>query len=325
MSEVAELRLRMYITLFLVIAVAFAILVVLLGALGVSFLGIAVFAVLFFIMQWYVSPALLSHISHLKYVTKEEQPKLYNMVYVLASQAKVPMPRIAISPSKEPNAFVFGRSRKSATLVVHQGLLSMVTDDELYAVLAHEIGHLKHNDVVVMTFVAFIPMIAYFVAISSLFGGIGNSRNTGAYAALIGIFAFVAYFLSELLMLALSRTRELYADSYSADATKKPGDLASALAKITYSLSNTKPSTSAVARSFYIADSISAAKDVKGMEQYMKEIKKAFPDLNIERFRMALAHERTDPFSFFGSILTTHPPTYKRILMLAKMKEESKK
>ncbi|MGC8676147.1 MAG: zinc metalloprotease HtpX [Candidatus Micrarchaeia archaeon] len=322
-NAVAELRLKMYLTMFLVFAIGFAIFAILLSMLGFSSLGILVFALLFFLMQWYVSPVLLKHAAKLQYVTQQQEPKLYKMVSELVEQAKVPMPKIAISPAKDPNAFVFGRTRKSATLVVHKGLLDISTDDELYAVLAHEIGHLKHDDVVVMTFVAFIPMLAYYLAISFLFGGFTRSRNSGAYAALIGISAFFVYFLSELLMLALSRTREAYADAYSAQATHKPEDLASALAKITYSLSGSDSKTSSgVARSFYIADNLTARKDVKGIEKYMHEIEKAFPNLNLSGFRNAVEKERTDPFAFFGALFMTHPPTYKRILMLAKMKNE---
>ena len=320
-NAVADLRLRMYLTLFLVLAIGFGILFALLSLLGVSSIGILVFVALFFIIQWYVSPSLLAYAAKLKYVSKQEQPKLYSMVSELAEQAKVPMPRIAISPSREPNAFVFGRTRKSATLVVHQGLLSTVNDEELRAVLAHEIGHLKHNDVVVMTFASFIPMLAYYLAITFLFGGFSNNRNSGAYAALIGFFAFVVYFLSELLLYALSRAREAYADAYSAQATNKPEHLASALAKITYSLASTKHSNSGAIRSFYIADNLAAGKDAKLLDRYMAEIKKAFPELDVRRLKEG---EAASPLSFFASLFLTHPPTYKRILLLAKMKNSGK-
>ncbi len=325
MSQVGELRLRMYVTLFLVFAIGFAILAFLLSLFGFSAIDILVFAVFFFVLQWYASPALLKRVAKLKYVSKSEEPKLYEMVERLVQQANVPMPKIAISPSSEPNAFVFGRTRKSATLVVHKGLLNLANENELYAVLAHETGHLKHNDVVVMTFASFVPVIAYYLAISFLFSGFSSrGRNSGGYAALVGIFSFVIYFVSELLMYGLSRTREAYADAYSAQATGKPEHLASALAKITYSLSGTKPSSSSVARSFYIADNLTASKDLKGIEQYMSEIKKAFPELNLAEFRKAVEHE-SDPLSFFGSLFMTHPPTYKRILMLARIKNEQNK
>jgi len=326
MSQVAELRLRMYLTLFLVFAIGFAIFFVLLGLLGVSSIGIVIFALLFFLMQWYVSPAILSKVSRLQYIKKNEYPKLHEMVEKLAKQAGVPVPKIAISPSKDPNAFVFGRTRRSATLVVHKGMLDIATDDELYAVLAHEIGHLKHNDVVVMTFVSFIPMLAYLVAMTFLWGGMLNgNRNGGAYAALIGISAFFVYFVSELLMLALSRTRESFADSYSAQATQKPEDLASALTKITYKLASSKPTGNSVARSFYIADNFTAKKDVSTMEKHLQEIKKAFPNLDFSAFKSSVANEASNPFSFFGAMFMTHPPTYKRILMLARMKNEEMK
>ncbi|MGC8586979.1 MAG: zinc metalloprotease HtpX [Candidatus Micrarchaeia archaeon] len=325
MQSLFALKSRMYLTLLLVLAVGFAIIYVLLALFGAPFIGILLIALIFFLLQWYISPILLRIASHLRYIKDGEYPELHEMVKKLANGANVPEPRIAISPSKEPNAFVFGRTRKSATLVVHQGLLDMLDNDELESVLAHEIGHLKHNDVVIITLVSFIPLLAYIIAENFFFGGFySGNRNQFSYLMLIGMAAFAVYFVTELLMLSLSRIREIYADSYSASATKKPENLARALAKITYGISrsNAQPSKNAASagtRALYIADNVTVEKDIKEILAHAAEIKKLVPEIDIEALKEATKRERGRHY-YVTSMFMTHPPTYKRIIMLAKMK-----
>jgi len=328
MQSLFALKSRMYITLLLVFAIGFGIIYLLLALAGAPFIGILFIAAMFFLLQWYISPSLLRIASRLRYIKDDEEPELHEIVGRLAKGAGVPTPRIAISPSKEPNAFVFGRTRKSATLVVHQGLLDTLNKDELESVLAHEVGHLKHNDVVVITIVSFIPLLAYIIAQNFFFGGFySGNRNQVSYLMLIGMAAFAVYFIAELLMLSLSRARELYADSYSAETTKKPEHLASALAKITYGISASGDSrqaqvSSAGTRSLYIADNLTVEKDMKEIVAHAAEIKKLLPEIDIEKLKDATKRERGIMHSFTGMFMT-HPPTYKRIIMLAKMKQES--
>ncbi len=325
MSAITGLKARMYLTLTLVFAIGFIIISAILYLLGVSSLGIFAFVLLFFLLQWYASPLIVRVASRLHYIKSNEYPELHSMVNELAKQAGVPTPKIAISPSKEPNAFVFGRTRKSATLVVHEGLLNSLNKNELKTVLAHEIGHIKHNDFMVMTVVSFVPMLAYLLAQLFFFGGLGgNRRNGSAYALLIGATAYGIYLLTELLMLSLSRARETFADAYSAEATQKPEDLASALSKITYNLASSKQQTqqSTVTRSFFIADNLFARKDLIEIEKHASEIKKLLPEINIEALKDAVKRERSSAFGQIGAFFSTHPPTYKRIIMLAKLKNK---
>ncbi len=326
MGAIAELKAKMYLTLGLVFAIGFIIIFAVLYLMGVSSIGILVFVALFFVLQWYASPFIIKVASRLRYIKEDEYPDLHSTVSELAQQANVPVPRIAISPSKDSNAFVFGRTRKGATLVVHEGLLGSVNKDELRAVLAHEIGHIKHNDFTIMTIVSFIPMIAFIIAEVFFFGGFrGNSRNGGAYIMLIGMVAFAVYFMTELLMLSLSRTRETFADTYSAQATQKPEHLASALSKITYNLaaSPQQPGQSTVTRSFFIADNLSARKDLMEIEKHESEIKKLLPSIDIAALKASAKREGGPARGIFGSLFSTHPPTYKRIIMLARLKENS--
>lgn len=325
MISTAALKLRMYITLILSFAIGFAIIYALLLYMGLSTYYIMAFAVLFFLFQWYASPYILAKASRIHYIKDDEYPQLHTMVKELAVQAGVPEPKIAIAPVKEPNAFVFGRSRKSATLVVHEGLLPLLDAKELRAVLAHEIGHLRHNDVVVMTVVAFIPMLAYIVAQSMLWSGMwGEGRNNGSYILLFGLLAFVVYFIAELLVLSLSRTRESFADEYSATSTKKPEYLASALFKITSSNAGEQNASrgSTVARSLYIIDFFSAEKDADDIKKNASAIRKLVPQADIEDLVKKAHQGRQGIFGVLGALLATHPSTYRRIVELARIKEE---
>ncbi|MFP3288817.1 MAG: zinc metalloprotease HtpX [Candidatus Micrarchaeota archaeon] len=321
MPSLIDLKLRMYITLALIFGLGFAIIYAILYLLGVSFLGILIFVVLFFVFQWYVSPYMISASARLKYLKPGEMNELQETVKELAAKAHVPMPRIAISPSKEPNAFVFGRTRRSATLVVNEGLLNMLNKDELESVIGHELGHVKHNDFLVMTIASFIPMLAYMLAQNMMFANTGGSRN-GDYALLIGFLGFAVYFISELLILGLSRSREYFADMHSAQLTKKPEHLASSLVKITYSLAESPvQQSSGSIRSFYIADSFNAKEDIEKIEKHASELKELLPELDIKRFKELASREGRNVLSLFS----THPPTYKRVIALASLKKEIEK
>ncbi len=321
MANFYGLKARMYITLSLILAIGFAIIYILLLLLGASSFGIIIFAALYFAFQWYISPKAIALFSHLRYIGEDEYPKLHKIVRDLAAQAQVPTPRIAISPSKEPNAFVFGRTRKGATLAVHKGLLDIVDEDELRAVLAHEIGHIKHNDFAVMTFISFIPMLAMLIAQNMFFyGAFGGNRQNGGALALVGIGAFLIYIVTELFSLGLSRTRELYADYYSASATKKPEDLARALVKITYGQAHAQQSpVPQAARSLYIADGLHARNELSELSKHISELSKLLGREEIERLKEGIAKERS---SFLLGIFSTHPSTYTRLMLLAKAEGE---
>ncbi|EQD61496.1 peptidase M48, partial [mine drainage metagenome] len=200
--------------------------------------------------------------------------------------------------------------------------------DELQSVLAHEIGHLRHNDVVVMTVIAFIPMLAYIIAqsmfFSSIFGGMNSKNNSGSYLMLFGLLAFVVYIMAQLFMMSLSRTRESYADSYSASYTKHPEYLASSLVKITASNVGTANAAkdSTIARSFYIVDYFNSDKDIKDIKNHIKEIKDLLPDLDIDRFVQQAKDSKKNVWGLINGAFATHPPAYRRLIDLAKEKAE---
>ena len=157
--------------------------------------------------------------------------------------ADMPKPRVAIADTDMPNAFATGRSPKAAVVCVTTGIQSRLTDPELEAVLAHEISHVAHRDVAVMTIASSVGMIAGLltrIALwSSIFSGGGDEDNNGAAAAelLVMLVSILVYIVSFLLTRALSRYRELAADRSGAILIGRPSVLASALVKVTGDMS----------------------------------------------------------------------------------------
>ena len=146
----------------------------------------------------------------------------------------MPKPRVAIADVDAPNAFATGRSQKHSVIVVTTGILRRLDKAELEGVLAHELSHIAHRDVAVMTVASFLGVLAGFIARMSLYSGIGRSRDQKAQAAmlLVVVVSIVVYAISFLLLRALSRYREFAADRAGAQLTGQPSALASALTKV---------------------------------------------------------------------------------------------
>jgi len=181
-------------------------------------------------------------------VTPEEAPKLHGIIDRLCALADMPKPRVAIAPTDMPNAFATGRNSKNAVLVVTTGLMRRLDDKELEGVIAHEMSHVAHKDVVVMTVASFLGIVAgllvRFAFYGELFGGGGgrgnnNNNNGGALPILLIVMAVsvVVYAISFLLIRLLSRYRELAADRAGALLTGQPSALASALTKVSGAMS----------------------------------------------------------------------------------------
>lgn len=192
-----------------------------------------ILAVLFMGFQYLIGPSMVSAMMRVKWVSEKEEPELHRMVEEQAKTANIPKPKVGISQLSIPNAFAFGRSQRDGRVCVTQGLRNLLSQDELKAVIGHEVAHLKHRDMLVITILSVIPLIMYWLAWRFIWGGMGARRQAG-YAALIGLGAMLAYFITNLLVLAGSRIREYYADERSIKLGNRPHHLASALYKLVY-------------------------------------------------------------------------------------------
>ena len=167
-----------------------------------------------------------------KVVTRDEEPKLYAMIESLAMRAGLPMPRVAVVPDNTPNAFATGRNPKRAVVAVTQGIMSALTPQEMEGVLGHELGHVKHRDILIGCFSAALAQAIMFVSRMAVF--ISPRDRSGRSAnPIAGILVMIlAPLAAMMLQMAISRSREYMADDFSAKLTGQPRMLASALEKI---------------------------------------------------------------------------------------------
>lgn len=184
--------------------------------------------------QWYFSDKLALASMNAKVVTPEQAPELHAMIDRLCALADMPKPKVAVAVTDVPNAFATGRSPRAAAVCVTTGILQRLDADELEGVLAHELAHVAHRDVSVMTIASTLGLIAGFLMRWGFYlgGGRGRNNNGGLPFIVVLLVSVVVYFLSFLLTRALSRYRELSADRAGAYLTGRPSKLASALMKI---------------------------------------------------------------------------------------------
>ena len=247
-------------------------------------------ALMNFVIYWF-SDRFVLRMGGAKLVSEAEAPRVYAALQRLSTATGMPMPKVALVNSQIPNAFATGRSPNRATVAVHTGLLSMVNDDELEGVLAHELSHVRNWDMLTMTIAATVAgAITYIAQWGWLMGGaFGYGGGSGGYGgrnnqqgSILGLLFMIvlAPLAAMLVQLAVSRTREYAADESGAKLSGKPLALASALEKIDYHAKNRSPpkNSNAALSSLYIVN----------------------------------------PFrgSGFAQLFSTHPPTPKRIARL---------
>ncbi|MBI4187800.1 MAG: M48 family metalloprotease, partial [Chloroflexi bacterium] len=286
-----------------------------------SALSYIILAVIFMGIQYLIGPALVGWTMRIKWVSEKEAAELHQMVAELAEKAGLPKPRVGISQMSIPNAFAFGRTQRDGRVCVTQGIMKILNRDELKAVLGHEMSHLKHRDMAIITLISVIPMIMYWLAYSLMWGGSygGGRRQSGSYAALLGFAAFLLYFLTNLLVLYGSRIREYYADLGSVQLGNMPHHLATALYKLVYGNARFKDSRelkqAESIRAFFVNDPARAWYEVRELSQIDRDMSgtidyNELADLRQKEVRLGAADKMMELF-------TTHPNMLKRIKHLS--------
>jgi heat shock protein HtpX len=196
---------------------------------------ILVIAGLLFVAQFWFSDRIAAFSMGAREVTPEEQPELHGVVDRICALSDLPKPRVAVADSDVPNAFATGRNQKKAVVCATTGLLRRLEPEELEGVIAHELSHVAHKDVAVMTIASFLGILAGVITRIGLWGGFRRSSRdpgTAALVVLVPLVSAVVYVISFLLTRMLSRYRELSADRSAALLTGRPSALASALTKV---------------------------------------------------------------------------------------------
>ena len=244
-------------------------------------------AVMNFFSYWYSAKIVLK-MYKAREVTETDHPRLFRTVRRVATQAMIPVPKVYIVPNKAPNAFATGRNLENAAVAVTEGLLELLSDDELEGVIGHEIAHIMNKDMLIgtiaATFAGAVGILASIARWGAIFGGFGRGSNRGGGLGLL-VAAIVAPIAAMLIQMAISRQREFKADRIGGKITAKPLALASAL----------------------------------------KKLHNAPIRLNLDQ-KPATAHLMiANPLSGKGiaSLFSTHPPVEKRIALLEKQAYQS--
>jgi heat shock protein HtpX len=286
----------------LMLVILYGAVIGLLIAFGISYSVVLVFAAIILFVQYWFSDkiALFGMGGHV--VTPEQAPQLHGVIDRLCALADMKKPRVAIAETDVPNAFATGRSPNSAVICATTGLMRRLDESELEAVLSHELSHVAHRDVAVMTIASFLGVVAGMVTRimlwSGMMGGFGGGRgnnsgggndNAAVVEMIVLVVSVVVYAISFLLTRALSRYRELAADRSGALLTGQPSALASALVKVTGEMSRIP------------------TRDLRAAESF-----------NAFYFTPALATKGVS----LSTLFSTHPSLDKRLAQLASIEAE---
>ena len=217
---------------FLLMATLTVLFIVVGGALGGENGAIIAFiaaAIMNFFAYWFSDKMVLNRY-RAQEVTAESNSRLYNIVAKLATQANLPMPRVYIIPEQTPNAFATGRNPQHAAVAATEGILNLLEDDELEGVMAHELTHVKHRDILTSTIAATLVGAIAMLAQMGRFASGRNQKNRNPIILLILMIG--APLVAMLIHMAISRTREFAADKGGAEISQKPLGLAGALEKL---------------------------------------------------------------------------------------------
>jgi len=311
----------MWMLISLLFAIVYAAVTVIGYYAGISnfyfYLFISVF---FMIIQYFMGPKLVEWSMKVEYVDRKQYPELFSMVESLSRQANIPMPKVGIARINIPNAFAFGRSLKDGRICVTDGIIKLLDKDELRAVLGHEISHLKNKDVLTITLLSVIPIVMYRIAWQFLFYG-RRRDDRGGNTVLLGMLAFLFYFITNLLVLYASRIREYFADRGSIMLGNRPAVLASSLYKLVYGSARIDKDSlkeSEGLKAFFVNDPSRAIREIRELKQLDLD-----KDGSIDSFELEQLKNKNLKLNLsdrFMEALSTHPNMLKRIKQLSSYK-----
>ena len=243
--------------------------------------------IVFGLVQYFFSAKLVLMSTRARVVGEDEYPELHQMIGKLCQEADLPIPKIAVMPSPVPNAFATGRNPKNAVVAVTDSIMRTLNREELEAVLAHELSHVKNRDILTMTVASFIAMLASLIMQNALFYSIFDNRNSNGAWIIAWVVSVAVWLFATILMMSLSRYREYAADRGSAYITGNPAALRSALTKIS-----------------------------GRMDQVPVKKKEEMSGANMFYILPALSGKS------FKELFATHPPLEKRLAELEKIEQE---
>lgn len=314
-----QLRLSLIGTVAIIIGLSTLFFTALLLWFQVDILFLPLFVIPFNLLQWLIAPYLIGAMYRVKEVSASEKPELHAMVQRLSEKSGLKKPRVMIANIPIPNAFAYGSPIAGTRVAVTSELLNTLDDDEVEAVVGHELGHLKHHDVQVMMFVSILPAIFYYIYITTFYSAMfGNRDNRGSGTAIIGVASLAMYFVLTLFTLYFSRLREYFADRHSASIVEDgPRKLSDGLAKIVNSTHKMKHQRKPVgSNSSFKALFIS---DPDRVETDSAEINRLVGIRADRRLVDEVLQRRITPIDRFAELFSTHPNIVKRLRALQQL------
>jgi heat shock protein HtpX len=277
-----------------------------------------IFVVGFNLVQWLIAPYIIDAIYRVKEASRSEESNLYNTVERLSSRSGIKMPKVMIADIPIPNAFAYGSPLAGSRVAVTRGLLSKLEDEEVEAVIGHELGHLKHRDAQIMMLASLLPAIFYYIGYSLLYAPRGRDEERGSLLVAMGTGSVLLYWVLSFLVLGLSRLREYYADRHSAETVDDGArKLSEALAKI--SLSTGRLRLHRNAGGFSSFKTLFISDPEKSRDDAVQMMKTGMVESDQRLVKEILSRGLT-PTGRLLELFSTHPSTVKRLKALQELR-----
>lgn len=296
---------------------------------GVSVIPALIGGLIVLVIQFIISPWLMDLTTKWLYkvdFNAEIPDYLVDFINKVCKEHNIKYPKIGIINDGNPNCYTYGRTKKDARIIVTRGIFDLLSENEVKAVIGHELGHIAHYDMVVMTVAQLIPIVFYAIYEACIDSSTDSDNNSNG---IIAIIAYVLYVISQYIVLWLSRTREYFADSFSIDKTKNPNALAEALVKIGYGLTTAKGETVNEKEKPIKKRDVSS---VKGLGIFDKNTSKMLvacsscdgvsTSINKNAIKNAMKWEKWNYWAKWYEFNSTHPLISKRLEAISKRSKE---